>query len=140
MSCKVLRAAPTFGAHVQKGKEALKGEHRPKVIMKAQCGVDLDTHGPRSDRGEKRWDYVLVNHDARGHGVEVHPASTGEVDAMIAKKRWAEHVLAAEAKKLEVGRWHWVASGRVDIRRHDRARKKLAEAGIEFPRERVVID
>jgi hypothetical protein len=139
MSCKVLRAAPTFGEHVEDGKGALKREHRRKVVMEATCSIDLDTHGPSSGHGEKRWDYVLVNHDTKGHGVEVHPATTKEVDGMIAKKRWAEGVLAREAERLATVAWHWVASGKVDIRKHDRARKRLAEAGIEFPREHIVI-
>lgn len=135
--CKHLRLAPSFGRHVKDGKAALKREHRKRVIMEALCSVDLDTHGPASAPGEKRWDYLLVNHDGKGHGVEVHPATTREVDAMIAKKRWAESLLAKEAKKVAVVKWHWVASGKVDIRRHDRSRKMLIDARIEFPREQV---
>jgi hypothetical protein len=136
-SCKFLRAAPSFGEHVKEGKVALKGEHRKKVVIEAMCSVDLDTHGPASAHGEKRWDYLLVNHDGKGHGVEVHPATTREVDDMIAKKRWAEGLLAKEAKKVTVVKWHWVASGRVDIRKHDRSRKMLIDAHIEFPHEHV---
>jgi hypothetical protein len=135
--CKSLRAAPSFGAHVKEGKAALKRGHRQKVVMAATCSVDIDTHGPVSGHGEKRWDYILVNHDGKGHGVEVHPATTKDVDDMIAKKRWAEGLIAREARKLATVAWHWVASGRVDIRKHDRARKRLADAGIQFPREHL---
>jgi len=139
MSLKVLLAAPSFGKYVKEGKGALKREHRQKVDIEATCSVDLDTHGPPSGHQEKRWDYLLVNHDGKGHGVEVHPASTSEVEAIIAKKRWAEALLAREASKLTTVAWHWVASGRVDIRKHDRSRKRLADAGIQFPREHIVI-
>jgi hypothetical protein len=139
-SCAILRRAPTFGAHVEEGKAALKKEHRKQVEMQATCSVNLDTHGPPSERGEKRWDYVLMNHDGKGHGVEVHPARTSDVGDMIAKKRWAEKVLAREARGLAVVAWHWVASGRVDVRRHDRARKQLAQAGVSFPCEHLKVD
>jgi hypothetical protein len=139
MSCKVLRAAPTFGRHVKDGMGALKGGHHRKVEMEATCSVDLDAHGPRRGDGEKRWDYVLVNHDGKGHGVEVHPGWTSNVEEMIEKKRWAEQVLAREAKKLVVAKWHWIATGKVDIRKHDRARKRLVEAGVEFPRKHIAI-
>ena len=139
-SCAILHRAPTFGARVENGKAALKKAHRTQVDMKATCSVDLDTHGPPSVRGEKRWDYVLVNHDGKGHAVEVHPARTSEVGDMIAKKRWAEEVLRREAKGLAIAAWHWVASGRVDVRRHDRSRKMLAEAGLAFPCELLRVD
>lgn len=139
MKCKALRAAPSFGAHVEKGKQRLKGEHRAKINVKAECSVDIDTHGPPSKHREKRWDYVIVNHDDAGHGVEVHPATAREVDAMIEKKRWAAQLLSAEAKGMTLAKWHWVASGKVDIRGHDSARKRLALAGIAFPREHIEI-
>lgn len=58
---------------------------------------------------------------------------------MIEKKRWAVDLLKVQAKGMTLAKWHWVASGKVDIRGHDSARKRLALAGIEFPREHIEI-
>jgi hypothetical protein len=77
VSCKVLRAAPSFGPHVQPGKQALERAHRGRVDLRApECSVYLDEHGPK--KSGKRWDYILVSGDGRAHGVEVHPAKTDQ--------------------------------------------------------------
>jgi hypothetical protein len=137
--CEALRSSKVLGSIVREGKRALKGADAEKVSLDAACSVALDDDGPSSAPGEKRWDYVLVERaSSSAHAVEIHTATPGDVKDMIAKKAWAERLLAEECPGDAISKWHWVARTRVDFPKHRlRERELLRKAGIEFPQERI---
>lgn len=119
-------------------------EHSHSAIVTAgpltACGVPLDRCRQPHEPDASRWDYVfaLRNGDV-AVGVEVHHADANEVDVMIAKKKWAERLLAAECPTLRVERWIWLAAppnGEVMLLPQHPMAKRLAEAQIEFPKAR----
>jgi hypothetical protein len=133
--CDALRASGVLGPFVKDGKRALRGDDRSKVVIDAACSIALDEDGPAGDPDEKRWDYMLVARAiGHGHAVEIHTATPGDVKHMIAKKAWAERLLAKECPRHTVSKWHWVARTHVDFPRHrTRERELLLKAGIEPP-------
>lgn len=57
----------------------------------------LDAARAAAEPRAARWDYVLGFEGPLGLvGVEVHPATEGEVDLVIRKKEWAKACLARE--------------------------------------------
>jgi len=102
------------------------------------CGVPLDRCRQAREPHARRWDYVfVVRGSSRAIAVEVHHADVNEVDVMIAKKRWAESLLAEHCPSMLVELWVWVASPPASevffLPQHPYARR-LADASISFPR------
>lgn len=121
------------------GLEVLETSHKPVVLSDGLigCGVALDRCRQAREPSAHRWDYVFIVRDTDSAvGVEVHHTDPNEVDVMIAKKKWAEALLAAQCPHVTVRHWLWIASPPASeiflLRQHPYARK-LAEAGIEFP-------
>lgn len=120
------------------GLSALRSSHRRKVLDKnAKQSCDIDARYADAKPGSPRWDYVVERSGQRRTGacIEVHPASTGEVAALIAKKQWAESKLAADVPHLQITRWHWLATGGIHITVTSPQARRLATAGIERPRK-----
>ena len=125
-----------------KGKRALRTNHRRLVSGSPARSVDLDEQLASRDPDEYRWDYVVearASRRRRGSGVEVHDGNVGEVDVMIAKKRWAVRVLAELEPDLAVERWHWVVppGARFAFPPTDRRARELARAGVERPSRQI---
>lgn len=79
------------------GLEVLEAGHKPVVVSDGLigCGVALDRCRQAREPSAHRWDYVFLVRDTDSAiGVEVHHTDPNEVDVMIAKKRWAEALLA----------------------------------------------
>jgi hypothetical protein len=121
---------------------ALEADHQPLVRggNRVGCGVPLDRCRQPHEGGVERWDYVFVLRDSDDAvGVEVHHADANQVDVMIGKRDWAERLLGTECRDLSVVRWLWVASasGTILFTPQHYLARRLAEAGIEFPRRFV---
>lgn len=146
------------------GLEVLEAEHKDTISGGAgvACGVPLDRAWKDVDDQIERWDYVFTMRAAgparsaaatakpaavaarsvEAVAVEVHHATAEEVPKMIAKKRQADALLAAEAPAISVQAWVWIASppaGEVFLLRQSPSARLLAEAGIEFPRARLAL-
>lgn len=136
---KALRASKRLGPIIHDDKHALEGRDKKKIQIDASCSVALDEEGPPGRPGEKRWDYlIVVRRSEEAHAVEIHQATPGNVKEMIAKKAWAERLLARECPGHTVNKWHWVARTRVDFPRHRiRELELLGRAGIEHPCEHL---
>lgn len=134
-----LRSSAVLSPIVRQGKKALRAADTGKVIASVTCSLALDEEGPRSGKGERRWDYLIVIAEGeRAHAVEIHTATPGDVKEMIAKKQWAERLLAEECPGHTVTKWHWIARTRVDFpRHHNRERELLLRSGIEPPQTQV---
>ena len=82
-------------------------------------------------------DYIL-GEAAEAVGMEVHPAKASEVDAIVAKKLWAEQLLK-DCCWLTVNRWYWVRPPRSRLQFTPRSpgARRLAKHGIQFPTPRL---
>jgi hypothetical protein len=103
-----VHATPSVAGAFQPGKQALRKEHRSKVICRDSRrftgSLDLEHALPPAGAGERRWDYGLGFKEGRGREsalwVEIHPASTSEVDTVLAKLRWLRGWLRSQAPRL----------------------------------------
>jgi len=132
-----LRSNSTLQKAVQGGINALASNRDilHKEIQSA-FGDSLDHAHPN----DPRWDYLL------GHtpscalvGIEVHPARTDQVSAVIKKRQAALRQLRPHLMDGRcVDRWLWVASGSVQILDLDKERQRLDQRGITFVRRQVL--
>jgi len=93
---------------------------------------------------QPRWDYGVgikkTRTTDRAIWAEVHPATAGEVKAVIAKLQWLKNWLQNCSPDLMVLTdravpYLWIASGKVSFQRSSRQARELAAAGIAFPCE-----
>lgn len=76
--------------------------------------------------------------------IEVNPASSGHIGAVIKKIKWLKGWLQTSAPALSsitrgTDGCVWIASGRVLLQRSSRQARELAAAGVSFPRQRFVL-
>jgi hypothetical protein len=129
-----------LGACARPGQAALETGHKPVVLggESIGCGVALDRCRQPREPNAHRWDYVFVVRDTDSAiGIEVHHTDPNEVDVMIAKKKWAEELLAGQCPDITVEHWLWIAAPRASeiflLPQHPYARR-LADERIAFPR------
>jgi hypothetical protein len=107
----------------------------PRIIVGS---IDLDEALRKDYPQDPRWDYgigaEIDTNDDRIVWLEVHPASTATVTAVIAKQVWLKKWLQESAHELKrmPARYVWVASGKVAIVQHANQVKRLASLGIVF--------
>jgi hypothetical protein len=105
--------------------------------------INLDSCVSRKYPAESRWDYIIGYKDA-AYFVEVHPASTSNVDEMIAKLNWLKAWLKREGTEINTIRatnmpFRWVASKRVGIAKDSPQALRLAKSGLSFPQKITVL-
>jgi hypothetical protein len=136
------------------GLQALEKKDRGRVNCKdprrLAGSVNLDEALKRVDPNGNRWDYGIGVRRKGGKEevfwVEVHPASTSDVGKVLTKLEWLDDWLSKKApalRKLTAKNGYvWIASGEVDIRllKGSSRGRLLAEAGLEFPRQRLRIE
>ncbi len=84
-----------------------------------------------------RWDYI-VGYNEQAYFIEVHPASTSEVDNMIKKLDWLKKWLMENASAVYNMKgpnpFFWIASGKVSaILPTSKYGRRLAKAGLNKP-------
>ncbi|MDW8469854.1 MAG: hypothetical protein RML56_13660 [Burkholderiales bacterium] len=91
----------------------------------------------RKEHQSGTWDYLVraAEQRERSFGVEVHPATASEVQAVIEKRDAAVRTLERRGLRgfVERGDWCWIASGKVYLRPTDGESRRLAKAGIRAP-------
>jgi hypothetical protein len=111
------------------------------VDVRVRWSIDYDTAMKASAPQDSRWDYFLVPDASSGAvAIEVHPAKASEVDRVIQKRRDSEAVLVKRCPKLgRVNSWHWLLpkSGTMALTRSSPQARRLAKAGILFPKRRL---
>jgi len=137
-----VRATPEICNGYCPGLRALKGEHRSKMTRKnTQCSwrgsVDIDAGLAARYPNDARWDYAIgFGYQSKQDGVafvEVHHASSSEVETVIRKKDWLTGWVTRSAPSLRgmaPGGFHWVSSDGVHIPQGSRQRRRLALSGI----------
>ncbi|MGE5237737.1 MAG: hypothetical protein ACM3ON_02930 [Chloroflexota bacterium] len=136
----------------QPGLQALTGKDRSRLscndTRKISGSLNLDAAVAQLYLDQPRWDYGIgiertVSAD-RAIWVEVHPATAGEVQAMVAKSKWLKRWLEGSAPDLksitEKMPFIWIASGSVSLQRNSRQARQLAMTAIAFPRQHYRIE
>jgi len=129
-----------LAAFARPGLDVLETEHRPVILggESIGCGVALDRCRQPREPNAHRWDYVFVERDTDAAvGIEVHHTDPNEVDVMIAKKKWAEDLLAKQCPDIVVKHWLWIASppaSEIFLLPQSPYVRRLVDAGIAFPR------
>lgn len=89
-----------------------------------------------------RWDYGIGWRKSREEvaiWVEVHPAHTSEVEAVLRKLQWLKGWLATSAPALNAITQHdersfrWIATDRVSIPRNSPQARRLSQSGLRYP-------
>jgi hypothetical protein len=97
--------------------------------------VDIDKSLLPLYPDDPRWDYV-IGYESCAYFVEIHPASTSNVNEVIKKATWLRQWLARHAVKLKslAGSeiLYWIPSGRCKIAPNSPYRFKLAQKGISI--------
>ena len=124
------------------GLGALKKGHKEHILAKGAKGsVDIDTAMKELDPNGNRWDYA-IECDGEIHYVEVHGAErTGRKDEVEKKLEWLhdwliKHPLIKRIQQPK--RFHWVATGEIDIREATPASKQKKKAGL-IPKKYLII-
>ena len=123
------------------GIQALRESDRARITCKLPRklagSIDLDTALASSHPDAHRWDYGIGIREQTSDvvvWVEVHPATSGDVDDVCRKHTWLRQWLQTSAPMLDCmrGRYVWIASGRISIPANSPQRRKLALKGITF--------
>ena len=154
---QALMAAPEPArSSFKPGKQGMKGEHRWRVDCanpaRFSGSFDLDAAYAVAQPEAHRWDYGLGFQEQDGMDtaiwIEVHPASTSEVETILLKYQWLLHWLKTEARELAAlsrrssgGKsffWLATASG-VNIRPGSLHARRLQNAGFDLPRQKITL-
>lgn len=140
-------------AAVRNGKDALPADHARRISAARRnaipCSVSLDTALGREPEhaSAHRWDYGIGYLEPGGAEVamwiEVHPARSGEVGAIIRKKKWLRDFLVTRCRRLyEItpvpgegagSPYVWIASGTVNLPKGSKQYRQLLSHNIRYP-------
>lgn len=145
----VARADGPLSGAWKPGLEALSRTHRVRVQAhrpRALTGsVDLDGALAQGEPNAARWDYGVGYRHRDGvecaHWIEVHPATSKHVSAILSKLRWLKTHLKRNAPELAAmtggpGRgpaYVWIHTGYDRVLRTTRVRRVFAEEGLIGP-------
>jgi hypothetical protein len=131
------------------GLHALAGADRNRLECaqprRLTGSVNLEASLRDRHPNEPIWDYGIGlrtgNRNECAIWIEVHPASSGHVEALVKKVKWLKGWLQTSAPALNgmtrgTAGFVWIASGRVLFQRSSRQARELAAAGVSFPCER----
>lgn len=130
-------ATPDVSSGFCNGIQALGSNARFVKVSdtrKIEGSVDIDSCTKTLYPSASRWDYV-VGYDSAAYYLEVHPASTGDVDAMCKKAMWLKNWLSAKATLLkDISKFplYWVPSGRCKILKTSPQFRKLVKSDIKI--------
>lgn len=126
--------ASSLAELVENGLQAVSGVDRDRLTVDPPSHVhnSLALDGRDGSTGE--WDYLIgIDEQHRPViGVEVHPATNGEVSRVIAKQQRSVAVLQAHMPVVEIRRWVWISSGKDTVSRGSTEWRKLIKARIEL--------
>jgi hypothetical protein len=126
--------ASSLTSMVANGLQAMSGVDRDRITVDPPGHVhdSLALDDRNGSTGE--WDYLLGIDERHWPviGVEVHPATNGEVASVIAKQQRSVAVLQAHMPVVEIRRWIWISSGKDTVSRGSTEWRKLIKARIEL--------
>lgn len=141
---------PQLAQSFRSGLQALVKVDRKRISCndsRAIAGsVNLDDALSSRYPNAPRWDYGIglsaIDGSDNVKWIEVHPASSLHIDELLKKFSWLRSWLRVSAPKLEAlpREFVWIASGKVSLQKGSSQMKKLAQAGLRFAGERLVLD
>lgn len=142
----VARTSEIEGAYCE-GLQAFEPSDKKAVVIKdnrkLNGSVNLDRELRSRYPDSSRWDYAL-GYDGKVCFVEVHPASTKNIDEMVKKKEWLVWWLKNKAPFLDAmpalsPKFCWAATGSgIHISTQASYKRKLAQLGLR-PQHPVII-
>ena len=100
--------------------------------------VDLESALQALLPNAPRWDYGVGHRPTNGRGemvywIEIHPANSGEIKAVLAKLNWLKNWLQTHARDLHgmKAAFVWVSSGKTTLSPTAPQRKKMALVGLQ---------
>lgn len=140
-----IESTPDLKDGYREGLKAM-GNNSVKVSVAGRDGLmgscDIDGCTKSLYPEAARWDYV-IGYKQKAWFVEVHPASTSNVDDMIKKVVWLERWLKDKGRELTAMRrdhvHYWVPSGKVRITKTSRQYRALAKHGLRITNTPFVI-
>ena len=142
---KVVMSVTDIKSAYEVGLKAMNG-NSSLINVKSTClidgSVDIDKAVCLLYPNDSRWDYVL-SYDGKAYYIEVHPAYTGEVKCLIAKKRWLLNWLQTKAQPLNnypsaTPRLYWLQSGKGALLKNTPEYRQAAIEGL-IPRAALSI-
>lgn len=137
-------AARGLGGQLQTGLRAL-GADSTRVSVnkpgKASHSIALDEALRAQFPQDPRWDYGIGLVHGKQHSiawVEVHTASSREVDIVLKKLSWLKQwlTMANDACKLTAMTFHWAATD-AGVHIDSARRRRLNAAGLQMPQSRL---
>jgi hypothetical protein len=133
---------PSVADSWRSGLGALRGVHRQHIeaedTRRLRGSVDVDTALAATCPNDPRWDYAIghqpSNHESETvYWVEIHPASSGEVNDVLQKLVWLKAWLRNSAPRLNSMRkeFIWVSSGRTSFTLSSPQQKQFALLGLQ---------
>ena len=134
---------PLLKDHLKNGLQALgsnSSKVKPPDTRKCEGSVNIDDAVERQFTSSNRWDYA-IGYNGTTHFIEVHPAHTGDVTKIEEKLEWLKSFLAEQAPEFnkEPKKFHWIATGEVNILSRDKRLRKLALSGISPPVKQLTL-
>lgn len=131
---EAIEATPSLKPHLKNGLQALgnnSNKVKPTDTKKCEGSVDIDKAVQRQYPIDPRWDYA-IGYDGRTYFIEIHPADTSEVEAVLNKLQWLKKFLEEEATAFhsEPRDFYWIASNSVHILKTSRESRKLSQVGL----------
>ncbi|WP_207420229.1 hypothetical protein [Desertivirga brevis] len=138
-----VEATPDIKNSYMPGLKAL-GNNSNKIELAATCvgSVDIDKAVEKKYSRSNRWDYCF-SYREQVYFVEVHPASTSEVETVLKKLDWLKNWLksdAPEVNKLKASEhpWVWIMTKGQSITSGSRQARRLAMSGIKLTSKLVL--
>ncbi len=141
---------PEIKDHYRQGLQGIRHDDRQRIHCSTPRllggSLNLDEALRTANANDPRWDYGIgVRISARGDIViwlEVHPASSLHIDAVLKKLQWLQAWLrnSAPAFMRLPPRFCWLATGRISFRRGSPQEKRIAQKGLRFPVKQLDLD
>jgi hypothetical protein len=141
---------PTLKGFWREGLQALRPEDKPHIVpedtRKLRGSVDVDKAYEKLAPQANRWDFAISYQHTNRIGemvywVELHTASDSQVKVVIKKAEWLLEWLKNDGKPLaDLERSIvWVSSGNTSFTRGAPQLKKIAQAGIKYSGNKLII-
>lgn len=139
-----LRNSSALSAKVLDGLGAVEVGHRSLLDAAIRSSfddsLDLDKAMAAGHEQENRWDYLLGYQPSdEVVAVEPHSAKSDQIGTVIKKREAARAHLSSHLREgRTIGRWVWVASGKVQFAPHEGAMRRLDQNGITFAGRKIL--
>jgi hypothetical protein len=134
---QAVEATPQLKDAYCAGLQALQSAHKRQITAadtrQLDGSVDFDSTLKDKYPNASRWDYAIGHADDVIYWIEVHPATSGEIDVVLAKLDWLLGWLRQSAPKLDKMRreFIWISSGKTTLTPDAPQKKRIAQRGLQ---------